>query len=486
MSTGARRISFLFLLVAIIVLVYLPLHAPPDGHDRSESVQFVGRFHPLVVHLPIALLLVVPLLELAGLTKKWSHLRAAAGFLLCFAAAAAVAAVALGWLLAWSGGYEGPLVIRHMWGGVSLAIAGILCCFVRARNQRAYSFALCATVILMIWTSDQGGKITHGEKYLTEMMPQSVRAMLRIPARPDNRSAVSVSSPITFTPASVSGASNLPNAGSTALATFFAVRVQPILADKCVTCHNPNKHKSNLRMDSFEQLMRGGKHGPVIKPGDLQHSELYRRITLSPEEKDFMPADGKPRLTPDEVKVIELWLSAGASNTVAVAAIQGVPPPPPKPKRTLPLAPDYRPRLDTIAMLETSLGVRLVPRSQNPTDGLVVRTVSFPERCTDQTLTDLAPVADLIVDAEFARTKIDDDGLNALGVFVNLRTLDLSHTAVTSRGVQKLSKLQQLQSLNLTETAVDDSGVAELRHKSSLKNLYLFGTPSAGNEKQSK
>jgi len=149
----------------------------------------------------------------------------------------------------------------------------------------------------------------------------------------------------------------------------------------------------------------------------------------------------------------------------------------------VPLAPDYRPRLDTITALESSLGIRLLPRSQNPTDGLVVRTISFPERCTDQTLAKLEPVADLIVDAELARTKVDDDGLAALLPFVNLRALDLSYTAVTSQGVQKLSKLQKLETLNLTATEVDDTGVAELRHKSSLKRLYLFGTRSTSTVK---
>jgi len=400
---------------------------------------------------------------------------------LYLATASTLSAVILGWLLAWSGGYEGPLVMRHMWGGVALAIGGIACCFIRTWSRKAYAVALFFTVMLMVWTSAQGGKITHGEKYLTEFMPDPVRRLLGIP--PPHKKDPASPWQAAITPASLPGSTPSPAAGNAALATFFAVRIQPILDGKCVTCHNPNKHKSNLRLDSFEQLMRGSKHGPVIKPGDPQHSELYRRITLAPNDKDFMPADGKPHLTPDEVKVIELWLSAGASNTVAVTAVQGAPPAPPKPKRAVPLAPDYRPRLETITALEYSLGVRLLPRSQNPTDGLVVRTVSFPERCTDQTLAKLEPVADLIVDAELARTKVDDDGVAALTSFVNLRALDLSYTAVTSQGVQKLSRLQKLESLNLTATEVDDTGVAELRHKPSLKRLYLFGSHSTSTVK---
>lgn len=478
MSIRAPKSFFLiFLVVVVAALIVVPLHAPPDGQDRAELAQFIGRFHPLVVHLPIALLLLVPLFELCGITKRWSYLRTSAGFLLKLATLAVITAVTLGWLLAWSGGYDGPLVAQHMWGGVMLAIASVACCLVRRSNLKAYAAALFATLMLMIWTSDQGGKITHGETYLTEFMPASVRPFLKIRA-PHKKTDVAGATvnPSVIATTSVSTPTNVVNAASAALASFFAARVQPIFEDKCVTCHNPNKHKANLRLDSFEHLMRGSKHGPVVKAGDPQHSELYRRITLSPEEKDFMPADGKPRLTANEIKVIELWLSAGASDTVPVTAVQGAPPLPSKPRRAPPLAPDYRPYLETIDALEASLGVRLVPRSQNPTDGLIVRTVSFPERCNDQTLARLQPVADLIVDAELSRTKITDAGLSTVAAFGNLRTLDLSHTPVTSAGVRALARLEKLVSLNLTATAVDDSGVAELRLKPRLKRLYLFET----------
>src|SRR5258707_8763664 len=107
------------------------LPAPPDGTEHGELSQFVGRFHPLIVHLPIALLLLVPLLEFLGLFRRWNDLRASAGFVLLLASISAFVAAFLGWLLAWSGGYEGTLVTRHMWGGFSLAVFLLLCCFLR-------------------------------------------------------------------------------------------------------------------------------------------------------------------------------------------------------------------------------------------------------------------------------------------------------------------------------------------------------------------
>jgi uncharacterized membrane protein len=434
-------------IAAILPLPILLIYAPPDGQQRAELAQFFGRFHPLAVHIPIALLLLVPLLEAAAFVRERVHLRQAAGFVLGLATVAAIASAWLGWLLAWSGGYEGPLVMRHMWGGVSLAAASLVCWFFYHWKRSAYVVALLATAGLLIWTSDQGGKLTHGETFLTERLPEPLRRWLG----EEKKTAVDPTS-------------------------FYAMRVEPIFEDKCVLCHNAGKFKGKLRLDSYEHVMRGGKDGPVIHPAEPGKSELFRRVTLPSDNKDFMPAEGKPALSATETKIIELWIAAGATTQIAEAAIQGLPVAPAENPVSSPVTPDYRPQLKTITGLETSLGIRLVPRSQNPTDGLILRTVSAPERCNDATLAQLAPVANLIVDAELARTKVTDKGMPAIVNFSNLKVLDLSSTAVTSAGAKELTKLQKLESLNLTETRVTRDGIAELQAKPGLKRLYSFET----------
>jgi hypothetical protein len=458
-------------LFTVLTLLFAVLKAPPDGTERGEWSQFVGRFHPLAVHLPIALVLLVAVLECASLFRAGKHLRTSAGFVLALAAASALVAVFLGWMLGRSGGYEGALVTRHMWGGISLAAALVLCCVIRGWNGKGYAIALFATVCLMAWTSDQGGKLTHGEGFLTEHMPAKLRALLGV--APPARKHLAPNSV-------VSGASNLSDASLSAPArvsvTFFASRVAPIFDDKCVQCHGPQKKKGKLRLDTFDYVMHGSKDGAVVKPGDVRNSELYRRVTLPRDDKDAMPAEGKPGLTASELKVIEFWIASGATESLAAEKVNSAPPLP-SAKPVLPsLAGDYRPRLSKIAGFESQLGVRLIPRSQNPHDGLILRTVSAPERCNDSVLSALKPIADLIVDAELARTKITDQGVKMLGGFANLHSLDLSHTAVTSRGLASLTNLSKLESLNLTATDVDDEGVRPFRRKPGLRHLYLFAT----------
>src|SRR4029077_7042601 len=92
-------------LVATVFAILLRV-APPDGVERGELSQFVGRFHPLAVPLPITLVLLAAALECTAFARSGKHLQSFAGFVLALAAASALIAVSLGWLLGRSGGYE--------------------------------------------------------------------------------------------------------------------------------------------------------------------------------------------------------------------------------------------------------------------------------------------------------------------------------------------------------------------------------------------
>lgn len=268
--------------------------------------------------------------------------------------------------------------------------------------------------------------------------------------------------------------------------TFYTARVAPIFEKHCTGCHGAEKQKAGLRLDTFEHALRGAESGQMIKPGDAKGSELFRRITLPATDDEVMPSDGKPLLSADEIKIIELWIASGATATAPLADFPTAPVPKlAKPAHT-PLAPDWRPRAREIAALEKTLGLKLVPRSQLPTDGLILRTASAPQRCDDAALQKLAPVAALIVDAELARTKVTDAGLRALAGFENLRTLDLTRTAITSQGLAEVAKLKQLEAINLTETAIDDEGVARLKALPKLKRMWLFGTKATPVEEPAK
>jgi uncharacterized membrane protein len=289
-------------------LLLLALRLPPDGREHGDLGQFLGRLHPILVHGPVALLILVPVLELAGLGARRSYLRSAAGWILALAAAAALLAAFDGWLLAWSGGMRSRDVTRHMWGGVWLAGLSALAALARGRRPRgAYAVVLAGSVVLMVYTAHIGGGLTHGDGFLTEKMPGPLRSWLGIPA-PSRAPAAESAAP------KQAAAHGGPGSADPANPAFYSLHVAPILSRSCISCHRPEKHKGGLRMDSLALLLHGGEDGPVVSPGKPGSSDLMRRVKLPPSDDDYMPSDGEKPLTPEEIRTIERWIEAGAKG----------------------------------------------------------------------------------------------------------------------------------------------------------------------------
>ena len=181
MSSSFRSVleRFRFGLVLVLLLLLLTallLLAPPDGIERAPLLQFVGRFHPLSVHFPIAALLIVPLFEILGRKRSAPFLLPSVDLLLLLAAGGAILSAALGWCLARGGGYSGPLVRQHMWGGLVVAAASLICWWLRSRGDsavpsRLYLPLLLLAMVLVSFTGYRGGQLAHGQAHLTEFLP---------------------------------------------------------------------------------------------------------------------------------------------------------------------------------------------------------------------------------------------------------------------------------------------------------------------------
>jgi len=431
-----------------IFIVLLPLLFPLDGKPHADWLQFLGRFHPLLVHLPIGLIVLLPLLDFAG-TRRQS-LREAAGFVLQIALATCVLSIIFGLLLAYGSGEVGTTVTRHMRGGIVLAIELLLCLAVRrsllvAQRSRLYFLLLTAVLITLAWTAHQGGSLTHGSDYLTRYMQPTLKRFL-----------------------APSAVSSHPN-------SFFARHIYPVLDTKCVACHGTNKEQGGLRVDSYESLMAGGKDGIVIVPRNPDGSLLLKKVTLPPHDPHFMPAEGRTPLTPDEIARIRAWVLQGASPDAAsvpgifIAEDHEEAPPP---------VSDYSALVGEIRRMQQSQGAKLVPVSANPSDGLILRTTDVAASFDDAQLAKFQRFAPFIVEAELGRTEVTDASVETLSQFKNLRALHLEGTALSGRTLAKLSSLSQLTYLNLSATRVTSDAVAPLKSTPNLRHLYLFNTPA--------
>lgn len=91
----------------------------------------------------------------------------------------------------------------------------------------------------------------------------------------------------------------------------FVKQIKPILADRCVECHNSETLLGELNLQNRELAFRKRKPGPAIVPGEPEKSMLYLALTLPPKDKKAMPATGH-RIPKDEVNTIRQWIKEGA------------------------------------------------------------------------------------------------------------------------------------------------------------------------------
>jgi hypothetical protein len=433
-------------------LLLLPLVFKLDGKEHAHWQQLIGRFHPVVVHLPIGFLLLVPLLELAGTLRP--ALREAAAFVLWLSAFSCLSAVSLGYLLAHGSGDAGVGVIRHMWGGIALTIGVLLCCLVRpswisGKSRRVYPCLLTCVICVLAWTAHQGGSLTHGSDYLTHYLPAFLKRW------PGLRT---VQAKTILVPDS-----------------FYARHIYPVLDSNCVACHGPARVKGGLRLDSYELLLQGGLNGPVVVPGQPAKSLLFERITLPPDHKKFMPAEGKTPLKPEEISWIKAWIQQGASP--AARSLAGIATPVELQEISLPQVGDYNGMMTEIGQIEKSRGIMLMPVSRNLGDGLILNTVNVAGTFDDAQLARLEKFAPYIVEAELGRTAVTDASFDTIVKFSHLRALHLEDTAIKGSGLGKLTRLSELTYVNLSGTQVTSATVAPLATMKNLQHLYLYNTP---------
>ncbi len=429
------------------LLLSLPFIFRLDGKPHADWQQFLGRFHPLVVHMPIALIVLVPVFEIAGRFRP--ALQEAAVFVLSLSVLSCLAALSLGYLLAYGSGDAGAGVTHHMWGGIALTIAVLGCALVRTGPdpvRSVYPWLLGGILLLLSWTAHQGGSLTHGGNYLTEYLPAPLKQLISGGKQQGPR----------FT---------YPD-------SFYARHLYPVLDANCVACHGEQKVKGHLRLDSYDGLMRGGSDGAVVIPGHPERSTLYQRITLPVDDKKFMPSDGRPPLKPEEIAWIKAWIQQGASPEAKTLAGVTLP----HEDEPLPQVADYTAKMPEIAQAASAIGVTLVPVSRNLRDGLILNTVNAGLKFGDAQLAGLKAFAPYIVEAELGRTAVTDACLPTLATFTNLRAIHLEGTAVTGAGIGQLTQLKQLKYLNLSGSQVTAAAVAPLAHTNL--NLYLYNTPA--------
>lgn len=443
----------------------------------SDWAIFIGRFHPLLVHLPIGFLLIAALLEIGRRTGKIGVSESTVSFILFWSAVSATFACIAGYLLSLGGGYDEDLLGDHLWQGIGVAVFAWVAWIVKSDRfgekipfgPLFYLPAFSIATILMMTAGHDGGSLTHGEGYLTQNTPEPFRTIAGMPPKTEQITEIK---PI----------------ANVEQAVVYKDIVQPILEVKCTQCHNASKQKGDLRLDQLALMLKGGKGGPAFVAGKGMESDLIKRCLLPEEDDDHMPPKGKPQLSTDQIALLTWWIDQGAPADKKVSELK--------------VTDQLKPALASLSKGGTSSGVaakstvspvlsvKVSPANEKDIEalknaGLIVNNLSQDQNLLevsavnaanfgDEQVKLLAPLSEQIAWLKLGGTKVTDASLKEIGKLKNLNKLHLEHTAVTDAGLASLKNLKYLEYVNLVDTKITDAGLKDIASMKGLRSVYVW------------
>ncbi len=427
-----------------------------------ELLDWFGRFHPAFVHFPIGILVVGIIMQFIAHRKPTLNLNTAISTLYLIGFITAVIAAFAGWLLAKEGGYQPDTIFWHRWLGVLMVVFAFGLYWYARRddiNHKSMRWAGLVVFLGLLYTGHLGGEMTHGEDYLLESAPDFVKKLVSYEEGADYA--------ILSDPDSV---------------RIYDDLIKPVFETKCFTCHDQNLHKGGLDMSSEEMLLEGGRNGSIIE-GTAEESELFKRVTMDPSSRKYMPPKGNP-LSYQEVKLLEWWIETGATFEKRVTEvevpenIQGILMArhelDTKPKTFLEKTKVEAVPEDIMADIAAK-GFSIKPLAMN-TNFVDVQWKDVDSLSINEATTVLEKAATQIAWLDMGNAGLDDAAMAPIGSLENLVRLKVDNNPVTDAGIKHLADLKHLESLNLYSTKITDISADYLSGIKSLRKLFVWQT----------
>ncbi len=382
-----------------------------------HGIQIAGRFHLMLLHLPIGLFAGSVLLYwLKGRTDKEM-----VALFLHFNSSTALLAAILGIILAQESGYDPEGVSNHKHTGVGFsALCYLWSLLFQTQWTRASQVSMIGAGVLLAWAGHEGGTLTHGDDFLLPSTEMRVKEIF------------------------------------TTESSTYEVAIQTLFDAKCISCHKSSKSKGELILTDTLSVKKGGESGNLWNGVNVQESKLWQVLELPLDHKEHMPPEGKIQLTKEERNAIKWWISAGASFQTKLVEL---------------------PDSDSLKMY----CLRLIDASSEDVENYTFASASASDiRALASDYIDITALSQnspaLSVNF-FVSSAFDPNSLKGITkISDQIVRLNLSRMPLEDVHLKELLPLQRLEKLILNETRVTDEGVKLLTALPNLKVLSLTGT----------
>ena len=407
-----------------------------------------GKLHPLVLHFPIvigiAIIIYFLFFQNRPLEENTEKL-----VLVGNALTASIVAL-LGLFLSKQDAYTATTLNLHKWGGVSIAFISGSFIYIKNISSSLKKILAIGYLFVLLFFTHQGALLTHGENALS--IPEPV--VVKTEEVKKNDSSL----------------------------TVYEKAIEPILAQKCVSCHGPEKIKGNLQLQSPELIIKGGKDGNILNGIQNEEALLLQRIHLPNTDEKHMPPDGKLQLTIEELNLLSKWVKAGGNFTKKISELT-------KTDSLSILAMAYKAPTKSSGdnknnapdLKEYNSSYLTVNYLFNGSEEIEVNFFQSSFYKKEQ-LTNLLKIKDKIVSLNMQGMPLTKEDLAIIVQFTHLKKLNLNYTKLALNDLEPLKTMTSLKNLSICGMELNQNSLTKFLEKSTFSEIHIWNNHS--NEKE--
>ena len=421
-----------------------------EASKSNTILLWFGKMHPLVLHFPIVLGIAIVIYLVFFQNNKLEE--GTEKLVLVGNALMASMVALLGLFLSKQDAYDTDTLNLHKWGGLSIALISWLLIYLKNIPASIQKIIALSYLLVLLFFTHQGALLTHGENALSMPLPE-----------------VKVTEEVKTVDSSL---------------TVYEKAIAPILAQKCVSCHGPDKVKGQLQLQSPELIIKGGKNGSILNGIQNEEAQIIQRIHLPNADEKHMPPDGKLQLTLEELTLLNKWVKAGGNFTKKISELA---------------------KTDSLAILAMAYKAPAKGSGDNKNNAPDLKpynssycTVNYLYNGSEEIevnffqgsfykieqLKNLEKIKDKIVSLNMQGMPITKEDLAIIVQFTKLKKLNLNYTTLTLNDLAPLKTITSLKNLSICGMEVNENTLSKFLEKAPFTEINIWTNHSSEKEFQ--
>ena len=421
-----------------------------EASKTNTILLWFGKLHPLVLHFPIVIGIAIVIYFLFFQNKQLAE--NTEKLVLVGNALMASMVALLGLFLSKQDAYDTDTLNLHKWGGLGIVFMSWLLIYTKNVSVGLKKIIAIAYLLILLFFTHKGAILTHGENALSMPVPE-----------------VKLAEEVKTVDSSLS---------------VYEKAIAPILTQKCISCHGPEKMKGQLQLQSPELIVKGGKNGSILNGIQNEEAQILQRIHLPNVDEKHMPPIDKLQLTLEELTLLNKWVKAGGNFTKKISELA---------------------KTDSLAILAMAYKAPTKGSGDNKNNAPDLKqynssylTVNYLFNGSEEIevnffqasfykkeqLANLVKIKDKIISLNMQGMPVTKEDLAIILQFTKLKKLNLNYTKLNLNDLQPIKTITSLKNLSICGMDVNQNTLTKFLDKAPFTEINIWTNHSSEKEFQ--